>query len=156
MFAYLLSLSVAGLGGLVLLLLGEANAEDTEKVSVSGLNIDVSLDESLPLLDHGPPLVSGQVHSVEVAQAVLALNILADQLELAEGPLCVGLVLEISQRDLIDASLQTVRSDPEMKTFIYYKSEQLFQKQGKMLTSWIRALGSSIETRCLCPGLFQI
>lgn len=111
---YLLGLSVAGLGGLVLLLLGEADAEDTEEVSVGGLDIDVSLDQGLPLLDHGPQLVSGQVHSVEVAEAVLALDVLADELELTERSLRVGLVLEIGQRDLVDAALQTVRSDPKI------------------------------------------
>jgi len=49
----------------------------------------VSLDEGLPLLDHGPELVGGQVHAVEVGQAVLALNILAQKLELLEGSLGV-------------------------------------------------------------------
>ena len=37
------------------------------------LSIDIGLDEGLPLLDHRPQLVCGQVHAVEVSQAVLAL-----------------------------------------------------------------------------------
>ena len=49
----------------------------------------MSLDEGLPLLDHGPELVGGQVHAVEVGQAVLALDILAQELELLEGSLGV-------------------------------------------------------------------
>ena len=38
------------------------------------LDVNVGLNEGLPLLDHGPQLVSGQGHSVEVSQAVLALK----------------------------------------------------------------------------------
>jgi hypothetical protein len=38
------------------------------------LAIDIALDESLPLLDHGPQLVCGEVHPVEVGDAVLALQ----------------------------------------------------------------------------------
>ncbi len=57
-----------------------------EEISVSGLNISVSLDEGLPLLNHGPQLVSGKAHAMEVGEAVLALHIFADQLELLERP----------------------------------------------------------------------
>ena len=38
------------------------------------LSIDIGLDEGLPLLDHRPQLVCGQIHAVEVSQAVLALK----------------------------------------------------------------------------------
>ena len=68
------------LGG-VLLLLGEANTEDSEQIAVSGLHINVSFDQGLPLFDHRTEFVSGQVHSVELSKAVLALNVLARQLE---------------------------------------------------------------------------
>jgi hypothetical protein len=60
-----------------------------EKVSVGGLDVSVSLDQGLPLLDHRPQLVRREVHAVEVGQAVLALNILAQKLELLERPLGV-------------------------------------------------------------------
>ena len=43
-------------------------------VAISGLDVAVGLDEGLPLLDHGPQLVSGQAHAVEVGEAVLALR----------------------------------------------------------------------------------
>ena len=46
----------------------------------------MGLDEGLPLLDHGPQLVCGKAHTVEVSEAVLALNIFADQLEFLERP----------------------------------------------------------------------
>ena len=80
-------------------------------VAISGLDVAVGLDEGLPLLDHGPQLVSGQAHAVEVGEAVLALHVLADQLELAEGPLRVVLAVEIGQRNLVDAPLEAIGSD---------------------------------------------
>ena len=113
MTSYLVGLGVAGLGPLLGLLLGEADDEEPEEEPVGGLDIDEGLDEGLPLLDHGPQLVGGESHAVEVGEAVLALDILADELELAEGALGVLLVLQIGQGDLVDAALQTVGGDPE-------------------------------------------
>ena len=66
----------------------------------------------LPLLDHGPQLVGGDIHAVEVGQAVLALDLLTDELELPEGPLGILVLLQVSQGHLVDAALQTVRRDP--------------------------------------------
>merc|ERR1719238_131561 len=83
-----------------------------EGVSISGLDVAVGLDEGLPLLHHRPQLVSGQAHAVEVGQAVLALHFLAHKLELSERPLGVVLVLQISERDLVDAALEAIRGDP--------------------------------------------
>ena len=45
-----------------------------EGVAIGGLDVAVGLDERLPLLHHGPQLVSGQAHAVEVGEAVLALK----------------------------------------------------------------------------------
>lgn len=45
---------------------------------------------------------------MEVGEAVLALNILSDELELAEGHL---IVLEISEAHFKHTSLQTIRGD---------------------------------------------
>ena len=45
-----------------------------KSVTISGLDVTVGLNQCLPLLHHGPQLVSGQPHSVEVGQAVLALK----------------------------------------------------------------------------------
>ena len=44
-----------------------------EGVAIGGLDVAVGLDQRLPLLHHRPQLVSGQPHTVEVGQAVLAL-----------------------------------------------------------------------------------
>lgn len=57
---------------------------------------------NLPLLDHGAHLVTGQVHAMEVGQTVLALNVLGDELELAESHL---VVLQVSETHLEHAAL---------------------------------------------------
>merc|ERR1719328_556958 len=102
------ALGVASLLLAVLLLQGESDAEDTEHVSVTGLDVNVALDQSLPLLDHGPQLVGGQVHAVEGGQAVLSLDVLNNQLELSVRSLSVILILEISKGNLKNSSLQTL------------------------------------------------
>ena len=102
------ALGVAGLLGGHLVLLGEANAEDAEHVSVSGLDINMGLDQSLPLLHHGPQLVSGEVHAVEAGQTVLALDILNKKLELPEGSLGVLFLLQVSQGHLEHSSLESI------------------------------------------------
>jgi hypothetical protein len=89
MILYLLRLSIASLLCGLVLLLGEPNAEKPQKISISGPDIDESLNQSLPLLDHGSELVRGQAHTIELGQAVLALDIIDDQLELAKGPLSI-------------------------------------------------------------------
>lgn len=65
-------------------------------------------DHYLPFLDHGAHLVTGQVHAVEVGEAVLALNILGDELEFAEGHL---VVLQVSEAHLEHTSLQAIGGD---------------------------------------------
>lgn len=103
--AHLLVLGVRGLADLVGALLGEAHAKETQEVAVRGLHVHVSLDHGLPLLDHRAHLVTGQVHAVEVGEAVLALHVLRDQLELAEGHL---VVLQVGKAHLEHTTLQTV------------------------------------------------
>ena len=105
------ALGVAGLLGGLVLLAGEANAEQPQHVTVSGLDVNIALDKGLPLLDHGPELVCCQVHPIEAGEAVLALDILTDELELPVRPLGVILVLEISKRNLEDTTLQTLRGN---------------------------------------------
>ena len=105
------ALGVASLLGGLVLLAGEADAEKPQHVSVSGLDINIALHQGLPLLDHGPQLVCGEVHPVEAGQAVLGLDILTDELELPVRPLGVILILEISKRHLEDATLQTLGGD---------------------------------------------
>jgi hypothetical protein len=98
-----------GVGGLLDLVgasLGEGNGEQTEEVVVSGLHGDVGLDQGLPLADKGTELVGGEVQAVEVGQAVLALDLVDAELDLAEG--VVLIVLEVGERDLEDTALEGV------------------------------------------------
>jgi len=100
------SLGVGGLLDLVDTLLGEGNSEETEQVTIGGLDINVSLDDGLPLADHGAELVRGHVHTVEVGEAVLALDLIDTQLDLAERVLLV--LVQVSEGDLEDTALQRV------------------------------------------------
>jgi hypothetical protein len=59
----------------------------------------------VPLLNDRAQLVASERHAVEVSQAVAAFNFLTNQTELAEVS---GLVVQIAERDLVDASLQEV------------------------------------------------
>lgn len=109
--ADLATLRVAsGLGGLVGLLLGEANDENTESVAVSCSDIDVSLDKGLPLADQGVEFIAGHVHAVEVGQDVVALNILSNQTDFSVSKGLVATV-QISQVGLKNTTLKLFRSD---------------------------------------------
>ena len=94
-------LGVACLLHLVVSLLCESNG-DYSQVAVSGLHINISLNQSLPFLDHGAELVTSKGHAMEVGQQVASLNLLANQLEFTESDF---IVLEISQADFKDSSL---------------------------------------------------
>jgi hypothetical protein len=60
----------------------------------------------LPLADERAELVRGEVEAVEVGQAVLALDLVDPELDLAEG--VVLILLQIRKRNLENASLQSV------------------------------------------------
>jgi len=45
-------------------------------ITIEGLDINIGLDERLPFLDQRFQLVTGHVHSVELGEAVLALDFL--------------------------------------------------------------------------------
>lgn len=62
-------LSIAGLAGLPLALLGEADAEHAQHIAVSGLYVHVCLDEALPLANKRTDLVGGEGHAPEVGEA---------------------------------------------------------------------------------------
>jgi len=97
---------VCGLLDLVWSSLGETNGEEAEEVVVGGLDNDVGLDEGLPLADERAELVGGEVEAVEVGQAVLALDLVDAELDLAEGMVLV--LLEIGERDLEYPALEGV------------------------------------------------
>lgn len=97
---------VGGLLNLVGPSLGEGDAEEAEEVVVGGLDDNVGLDEGLPLADERAQLVGCDVQAVEVGQAVLALDLVDAELDLAEG--VVLILLEIGERSLEDAALERV------------------------------------------------
>ena len=98
--------SVGRLLDLVGSALGEGDAEESQKVVVGRLDHHVGLDQRLPLAHQRPQLVGCEVEAVEVGQAVLALDFVDAQLDLAEGVVLV--VLEVSERDFEDTALQSI------------------------------------------------
>lgn len=105
-------LAALGIGGLLDLLgatLGEADGEEAKEVAVGGLDVNVGLDQGLPLLDHGTELVSGHGHSVEVGQAALALDLINAKTELAES-LVLALGVQVTKGDIQDTTTKGVIS----------------------------------------------
>lgn len=106
------SLDLGGLGvGGLLDLVGatgsETNGEQSEQVSIGGPHVHIGLNEGLPLADERPVLVRGHHHSVEVGEAVSAIDIVNAELELAP---CLGLVLvQVTEGGLNHTSLKAVR-----------------------------------------------
>jgi len=102
-------LGVASGGDLVVLGPRERDAEQTDGVSIRGAAVYVGLNDGLLLSDQRAKLVTGHVHAMEVHQAVVSLNVLDTESDLAVGK---GLVLlEIGEGDLDDTSLKVVGSD---------------------------------------------
>merc|ERR1740130_355704 len=102
-------LCVGSLADLEWALLGEANAEASQDISVNGLHINICLDQRLPLADRGTQLVSGEVHAPEVAQAGLALDILDTKTHLAE---VIGLILvQVAKGNLEHTPLELLGGD---------------------------------------------
>lgn len=98
--------SVCGLFDLVWTFLGESNGEHTNKVVVGGFHGDVGFDERLPLANQGAEFVGSKVKTVEIGQAVLALDLVDSELDLTER--VVLILLQIGQRNFKDATLQGV------------------------------------------------
>eukprot|EP00842_Homolaphlyctis_polyrhiza_P006672 jgi/Hompol1/7005/HPOL_003815-RA len=109
LLADLADLSAGGIGGLaelVLSTLGEGNGEHTEEVAVGGLDVNVRLNERLPLLDERAELVRSHLHAVEVGEAGVARNFLDLELDLAET--VIHVLGEIGKVDLENTVLEVV------------------------------------------------
>lgn len=109
LFADLANLRRLGVGrllDLVRALLGEADRKQTQQVTVGGLDFALSLNQSLPLANQRTELVRSKVHTVEVGQAVFALNLIDAELDLAEGVLVV--LVKVGKGQLEDAALERV------------------------------------------------
>lgn len=89
---------------------GESNAEHSDDVAVVGLGLSEGLDQRVPLLDESAELVSGDVETVVVGVAVVALHLLALDANLSPG-LLVGVTVEVTERDLENATTERVSGD---------------------------------------------
>lgn len=67
-------LSVARLALRLGFLLGETNAENSEKVTIRCLDLDTGFNQRLPFLNHRAKFVCGHVHAMEVGQQVATLR----------------------------------------------------------------------------------
>jgi len=85
-------------GGLDLSLgsLCESNSEHSENVAINGLGLNKSLNERVPLFDHRACLISRDVHSVEVSEAIVSLNLIDLESKLSPG-LLLRLVVAVSE-----------------------------------------------------------
>jgi len=98
--------SIGGLLDLVRSALGEGNGENSEKVVVGSLDGDIGLNQRLPLSDKRSEFVGCEIETVKVRQAVLSLDLIDTELDLAES--VVLILLEICQRYLENSTLQCV------------------------------------------------
>ena len=103
------SSSVAVALGRVGLTLGEGDAEQTEGVSIGGLDLGLSLDESLPLADQRAKLITSHVHTVEISKTVTSLSVENLELDLSEA--LVGILVEVTKVSLADTTEELLRSD---------------------------------------------
>mmetsp|Transcript_4555 Transcript_4555/g.6925 ORF Transcript_4555/g.6925 Transcript_4555/m.6925 type:complete len:208 (+) Transcript_4555:159-782(+) len=102
-------LGVTSLLDLLTVLGGEGNAEHSNNVSVGSFNINIGFDDGLTLLDETADLVPGHIHTVEVGETVVSLNVLDTELDLTVTNIIV--VLEIGEGDLDNTSLKSVRGN---------------------------------------------
>jgi len=103
-------LGVASGLNLSLVTSGESDAEHADVVAVSGLGLREGLDRGVPLLDESAELVSGDVHTVEVGVAVVALDFFALDANLSPG-LLVSVLVKVTERDLENATTEGVGGD---------------------------------------------
>jgi len=100
---------MAGVADGVGLLGGEGDAEHADHVAVEGLDVDMSLDERLPLLDEGAKAVVGDVHAVEGSEAATAVNFVTAETHLAVAGALV--LLSVGKVDFVDTTTKRVGSN---------------------------------------------
>ena len=89
---------------------GEGDAEHADLVTIDGLGLREGLDRGVPLLDESAELVSGDVHTVEVGVAVVALDFFALDAHLSPS-LLVSILVEVTERDVENATTEGVGGD---------------------------------------------
>lgn len=78
----LAGLSITGSLHLVTASLGKANAEHSQGIIISGLNIHMSFNESLPFTDQRPELVSGEIHTLQIERSIHLTETMQDNKQL--------------------------------------------------------------------------
>jgi len=68
-------LDIAGLLLLIGSLFSETKGENTQVITISSFHVNMSFNESLPLLDQKMEFISSEVHTPEVSEHSFALNI---------------------------------------------------------------------------------
>jgi len=101
----------------ILLLGGEGNAEHTNDIAIKSLDIDVSLDQRLPLADKRPETIVGEVHAVEVSKAASAIDFVYTELHLPVSTLLI--LLKISQVSLEHTTPERISSDLETDGLVH-------------------------------------
>merc|ERR1719341_394786 len=89
--------------------LGEGDHKEAHHVPIGGLHVDMSLDQAVPLADERHQLVAGELHAVEVGQAIPALDLLDAQLDLLEALILVQ--VEVCQVELKHSAAELLRRD---------------------------------------------
>jgi hypothetical protein len=74
-------LSIRALSDLSLLSSGEGDNEDSQDISVKGLDFSLDIDSGLPLSKVRAELISGHIQSVEVGQASSSLDFFNAELD---------------------------------------------------------------------------
>jgi hypothetical protein len=69
-----------------------------------------SLNEGVPLLDKSAELVTGDVHTIEVGEAVESFHFFDLELDLSPCRLVV-FILQVSKADLVNTTTQAVSCD---------------------------------------------
>lgn len=103
-------LGIAGLSLLSLSSLGETDGENTENVSIVGLDVTLAFNGGLPFSNHRAELISGGVHSVEGGLGGGSLALVDDELDLSPGEV-LGSLLKITERGFNDSSLKNFSGD---------------------------------------------
>lgn len=87
--------------------LGEANAGDSHKIPVLGLDLNDDFDDRVPFLDDGAKLFAGDVHAVEVGVAVRSFDFFNNHLHLSER-IFLSFSLHVCEINLENATTETV------------------------------------------------
>ena len=89
----------------------ESNAEHSDEVTILSFGLNKGLNESVPLFDQGAESISGDIHAIEVGVAVESLHFFDLYLHLPPGTIIGFLGVQVGQRNLENATFQTVSSD---------------------------------------------